>query len=131
MPDMLNLACDLSEARIATHRLCNVPCCNGLLCQVTCLACAMLSFLLKGRRDFWCMKYKLVGVLDEKILGLEVQISTLQRIWEKEDLLHYQIPKALSQMQEGERSAIRIETEDVDCWFVTKRKREPESILHH
>ncbi|CAM5165740.1 unnamed protein product [Natator depressus] len=54
---------------------------------VTCTECAMFVFLPQDRSDFVCKKCKLVAILEEKVQGLEKQVSTLRCIRETEDFL--------------------------------------------
>lgn len=46
---------------------------------VICNRCPIFSFVPVDRRDFLCMKCKLLVVLEEKILGLQGQIEMLMR----------------------------------------------------
>nr|XP_048718317.1 uncharacterized protein LOC125641845 [Caretta caretta] len=54
---------------------------------VTCTGCAMFVFLPQDRSDFVCTKGKLASILEEKVQGLEKQVSTLRCIRETEDFL--------------------------------------------
>lgn len=51
----------------------------------------MFSFLPEAKRDFMCMKCKLVAVLEEKILRLEGQVKMIVRIRETDESLDSQI----------------------------------------
>lgn len=54
---------------------------------VTCTRYAMIFFLPDVRRDFLCMTWKLVAVLEEQDFGLEGQVQTLHIIREAEEFL--------------------------------------------
>lgn len=61
---------------------------DGGASEVTCLGCARFSFLPKDSRDSWCRP---TDIPEEKIRGLEVQISTLNNIREDKVVLDNQI----------------------------------------
>nr|XP_048673056.1 uncharacterized protein LOC125620874 isoform X1 [Caretta caretta] len=93
---------------------------------VTCTGCAMFVFLPQDRSDFVCTKCKLVSILEEKIEGLEQQITTLRCIRETEDfldkcqdmLLRAQSSKDLEQVAQWSQEASE------EAWqHVTSRSR--------
>ncbi|XP_067418891.1 uncharacterized protein [Emydura macquarii macquarii] len=55
---------------------------------VTCTGCAMFVFLPQDRDDFICTKCRLVSLLEEKVKGLETQMSTLRCITENNVFRH-------------------------------------------
>ncbi|XP_075784074.1 transmembrane protein 41B isoform X3 [Pelodiscus sinensis] len=88
---------------------------------VTCTECAMFVFLPEERTDFIYTKCKLVDILEEKIRGLESQVSTLCSIREDEDFLNRRQHLTLQawQAEEPER-AVRDQEEN---WqHVTSRR---------
>ncbi|XP_053866613.1 uncharacterized protein LOC128827000 [Malaclemys terrapin pileata] len=93
---------------------------------VTCTGYAMFVFLPQDRSDFVCTKCKLVSVLEEKVQGLEKQVSTLRCIRENEDFLDRRQDMLLraQRSEESEQAAQRGQRDGEDIWqHVTSRRR--------
>ncbi|CAM4536254.1 unnamed protein product [Caretta caretta] len=94
---------------------------------VTCIGCAMFVFLPQDRSDFVCTKCKLVSILEEKIEGLEQQITILRCIRETEDfldksqdmLLRAQSSKDLEQVAQWSQEA----SEEAWQHVISRRRR--------
>ncbi|CAM4697142.1 unnamed protein product [Lepidochelys kempii] len=93
---------------------------------VTCTGCAMFVFLPQDRSDFVCTKCKLVSILEEKIEGLEQQITTLRCIRETEDFLDKTQDRLLraQSSKDLEQVAQRSQEASEEAWqHVTSRRR--------
>lgn len=66
---------------------------------VTCRGCAMFVFLPEEDRNYTCCKCRLIALLEEKVKGLEANLSTLQLIREGEEFLD----RAQEATEEGQR----------------------------
>ncbi|XP_073166693.1 uncharacterized protein [Lepidochelys kempii] len=92
---------------------------------VTCTGCAMFVFLPQDRNDFVCTKCKLVSILEEKIEGLEQQITTLRCIRETEDFLDETQDRLLGAQSSTdiEQVAQRSQEASEEAWqHVTSRR---------
>nr|XP_048709947.1 uncharacterized protein LOC125638352 isoform X2 [Caretta caretta] len=92
---------------------------------VTCTGCAMFVFLPQDRSDFVCTKCKLVSILQEKIEGLEQQITTLRCIRETEDFLDKTQDRLLGAQSstDTEQVAQRSQEASEEAWqHVTSRR---------
>ncbi|XP_073193528.1 uncharacterized protein [Lepidochelys kempii] len=97
---------------------------------VTCTGCAMFVFLPQDRSDFVCTKCKLVSILEEKIEGLEQQITTLRCIRETEDFLDKTQDMLLGAQssKDIEQVAQRSQEASEEAWqHVTSRRGESSS----
>ncbi|CAM5141513.1 unnamed protein product [Natator depressus] len=93
---------------------------------VTCTRCAMFVFLPQDRSDFVCTKCKLVSILEEKVQGLEKQVSTLCCIRETEDFLDRRQGMLLwtQHSEDSEQAAQRGQKNGEEIWqHVTSRRR--------
>ncbi|CAM4633368.1 unnamed protein product [Caretta caretta] len=78
------------------------------------------------RSDFVCTKCKLVSILEEKVQGLEKQVSTLRCVRETEDFLdRRQVMLLQAQCSEDSEQAAQRGQEDSEViWqHVTSRRR--------
>lgn len=46
---------------------------------MTYLVCAVFSFLREVRRDFWCMKFKLLDIVEEKYMIWKCKLQHLRK----------------------------------------------------
>ncbi|CAM4501640.1 unnamed protein product [Lepidochelys olivacea] len=93
---------------------------------VTCTGCAMFVFLPQDRSDFVCTKRKLVSILEEKVQGLEKQVSTLRCIRETEDFLDRRRDMLLrtQSSEDSEQAAQQGQEDSEEIWqHVTFRRR--------
>uniref|UniRef100_A0A8C3FMA3 SGNH hydrolase-type esterase domain-containing protein n=1 Tax=Chrysemys picta bellii TaxID=8478 RepID=A0A8C3FMA3_CHRPI len=93
---------------------------------VTCTGCAMFVFLPQDRSDFVCTKCKLVSILEEKVRGLEKQVSTLRCIQKNEDFLDRRQDMLLQaqRSEESEQVAQRGLRDGEENWqYVSPRRR--------
>ncbi|CAM4558281.1 unnamed protein product [Caretta caretta] len=93
---------------------------------VTWAGCAIFVFLPQDRSDFVCTKCKLVSILEEKIQGLEKQVSTLCCIRETEDFLDRRQDMLLraQRSEDSEQAALRGQKDGEEIWqHVTSRRR--------
>ncbi|XP_074988986.1 phosphatidylinositol N-acetylglucosaminyltransferase subunit Q isoform X4 [Caretta caretta] len=85
-----------------------------------------LRLLMQDRSDFVCTKCKLVSILEEKVQGLEKQVSTLRCVRETEDFLdRRQVMLLQAQCSEDSEQAAQRGQEDSEViWqHVTSRRR--------
>ncbi|XP_073172891.1 urotensin-2 isoform X1 [Lepidochelys kempii] len=100
---------------------------------VTCTGCAMFVFLPQDRSDFVCTKCKLVSILEEKIEGLEQQITTLHCIRETEDFLDKTQDRLLGAQSSTdiEQVAQRSQEASEEAWqHVTSRRADENTRLN-
>ncbi|CAM4712443.1 unnamed protein product [Caretta caretta] len=86
----------------------------------------MFVFLPQDRCDFVCTKCKLVSILEEKVQGLEQQVSTLRCIRETEDFLDGCQDRLLRAQgsEDSEQAAHRGQKDGEEIWqHVTSRRR--------
>uniref|UniRef100_A0A8C3HUE0 SGNH hydrolase-type esterase domain-containing protein n=1 Tax=Chrysemys picta bellii TaxID=8478 RepID=A0A8C3HUE0_CHRPI len=80
----------------------------------------MFVCLPQDRSDFVCTKCKLVSILEEKVRGLEKQVSTLRCIRENEDFLRLRAQRS----EESEQAAQWGQRDGEEIWqHVTSRRR--------
>ncbi|CAM5160534.1 unnamed protein product [Natator depressus] len=99
---------------------------GGCSAVVTCTGCAMFVFLPEDRSLFVCTKCKLVSILEEKVQGLEQQVSTLHCIRETEDFLDRPQDMLLRAQcsENSEQAAQRGQEDGEEIWqHVTSRRR--------
>ncbi|CAM5125407.1 unnamed protein product [Natator depressus] len=86
----------------------------------------MFVFLPQDRSDFVCTKCRLVSILEEKVQGLEQQVSTLRCIRETEDFLDRRQDMLLRTQcsEDSEQAAQRGQEDSEEIWqHVTSRRR--------
>ncbi|CAM5118995.1 unnamed protein product [Eretmochelys imbricata] len=86
----------------------------------------MFVFLPQDRSDFVCTKYKLASILEEKVQGLEQQVSTLRCTRETEDFLDRRQDMLLWAQcsEDSEQAALRGQEDGEEIWqHVTSRRR--------
>ncbi|CAM5146694.1 unnamed protein product [Natator depressus] len=99
---------------------------GGCSAVVTCTGCAKFVFLPQDRSDFVCTKCKLVSILEEKVQGLQKQVSTLRCIRETEDFLdrHQDVLLRAQRPEDSEQAAQRGQEDGEEIWqHVTSRRR--------
>ncbi|CAM4645425.1 unnamed protein product [Caretta caretta] len=80
----------------------------------------------RDRSDFVCIKCKLVSILEEKVQGLEQQVSTLRCIRENEDFLDRRQDRLLraQRSEDSEQAAQQGQEDGEEIWqHVTSRRR--------
>ncbi|CAM4578278.1 unnamed protein product [Caretta caretta] len=78
--------------------------------------------LRKDRSNFVYMTCKLVSILEEKIKGLETQVSTLRCVRENEDFLD-RSQRLVLQAQQAEESERAVQNGEENWQHVTSRRR--------